>query len=122
MINVRVLLKSFRHSFHGLRIAAEENTFRVLLVVAAAVLALLLLLPLKSWERVSLILATMVVLVLEILNSVFERIADLVEPKVHRYVKDVKDLMAAAVLIASLAALVIGVVVMLPHLKLLLEQ
>ena len=122
MIKVRALLNSLRHAWRGFKVAAEENTFRLLLTIAFAVTALLLFLPLKSWERISLVLATMMVLVLEILNSVFERIADLVEPKVHTYVKDIKDLMAAAVLIASLAALVIGTVVLLPYLLAILEQ
>lgn len=74
-----------------------------------------ILFPLHSWERVILLLATVAVLVLELLNSMVERLADLVKPRMHGYVHDIKDLMAAAVFLTALFALAIGVFIIWPH-------
>ena len=117
MVNLAHLRRSFGHAFHGLRLAAHENAFRAMLAVALGVLVLMGAFPLSPWQGIALILVMMVVLVLEVLNTVCERIADLVEPKVHQYVRELKDLMAAAVCIASLAALVIGLIIFMPHLR-----
>lgn len=115
MVSLKYLYRSFRYAFRGLALAARENTFRVLLIAALAVVVLMGIFPLPAWQVIALLLVIMVVLVLEVLNTVFERIADLVEPKMHRYVRELKDLMAAAVFIASFVALVIGIVIFLPY-------
>jgi diacylglycerol kinase len=56
------------------------------------------------------------VLVLEIINSIFERIVDVYKPRLNPYVRDIKDMMAAAVLIASLGAAIIGLMIFIPYL------
>lgn len=115
MINLKHLQRSFRYAFRGLLLAAHENTFRVLLIAALIVAALIVMFPLSAWQVIALILVTMMVFVLEVLNMAFERIADLIEPRMHRYVRELKDLLAAAVLIASLSALCIGIVIFIPY-------
>ena len=115
MVNFKHLQRSVRYAFHGLRLAARENTFRVLLLAAAIVFALVFLFPLPLWQAIAVVLVIMVVLVLEILNTMFERLADLVEPKMHHYVRELKDLMAAAVFVASFCAFIIGVVIFFPY-------
>ncbi|MEW6610965.1 MAG: diacylglycerol kinase [Patescibacteria group bacterium] len=117
MFHVGQLKQSFRYAFEGIKLAAHENTFKVLLLAAGVALLLVVAFRVKPWEGVAILLVVMVVLVLEILNTVFERIADLVEPKMHRYVREIKDLMAAAVFIASLVAAVMGIIIFLPHIR-----
>ncbi len=73
------------------------------------------LLPLILWERVILLTVILAVLVLELLNTGIERLIDLLKPRLDDYVKDVKDVMAAAVLLASFFAVVIGIVIFWPH-------
>jgi diacylglycerol kinase len=53
--------------------------------------------------------------VLELLNSVVERFVDVVKPRIHHYAMDIKDIMAAAVFVASLGALIVGIVILGPH-------
>ncbi|MFA4955004.1 MAG: diacylglycerol kinase [Patescibacteria group bacterium] len=111
------LKESFAHAWRGLRLAfASEKSFRLQTLAAACVLLVVLLLPLHSWERVILLLATAAILVLELVNSVVERLVDLFKPRLHSYVKDIKDMMAAAVLLSSAFALVIGLLILLPYL------
>lgn len=112
---------SFSHAWRGLRLAfASERSFRIQVAVAMVVILLVCLVPFRSWERIILLVATSAVLVLELLNSTVERLVDLFKPRLHPYVRDVKDLMAGAVLVASIFALIVGLMVFWPYLGIVL--
>lgn len=70
---------------------------------------------LTTVERALLILVTASVLVLEIVNSVVERIIDILKPRIHHYVEEIKDITAAAVLVASFSAAIVGLLIFWPH-------
>jgi diacylglycerol kinase len=50
-----------------------------------------------------------------------ERLADLLKPRLSAYVGEVKDLMAAAVLTASLFAALAALLILAPYLKMMLS-
>ena len=109
------LSKRFRYAIRGLAVAFRtEQSFRI--QVTAMFLAAVLTFWLRPprVEVLILILVTALVLVLELVNSIFERVVDLLKPRIHHYVEEVKDMMAASVLVASFAALVLGIVIFLP--------
>lgn len=109
------LFSSFRNAGRGIRLAfRSERSFRLQLLAALLLVVALLILPLERWERAILLLVAMVVLVLELLNSSVERIVDLAKPRLHAYAGDIKDLMAGAVLVASLFALFLAALILLP--------
>jgi diacylglycerol kinase len=123
MISLKTFGKSLRHAFRGLKsVAMGEQSFRLQLIAAVAVYALIALISLAVWERVLLILLVSMVLVLEILNTILERIADAVEPRVSPMVKEIKDMMAGAVLITAVTTAVVGLMILLPHLDAILEE
>ncbi|MDO8599268.1 MAG: diacylglycerol kinase family protein [bacterium] len=93
---------------------AEQN-FRIQLIVFIVALTVASFLPIRPWELVALVLAGGAVLVLECINSAVERLLDLVQPRLHGYVREIKDIMAGAVLIASVGSLIIGVTIFLPY-------
>jgi diacylglycerol kinase len=117
MISFHRLWKSLWHAIDGIvRIAEEEQSFRLQMLAAAVVFGLMIVMPsLEIWERVALTFMVVMVLVLEIINSIFERLADAVHPRVSPMVKEVKDMMAAAVLLTAVAAAVIGFLIFWPH-------
>lgn len=116
MIFVRRIFRSFRHAWHGLVLAFRtERSFRFHTAATCIVFLFIAFVPLRGWERALLVLATASVLVLELVNSMMERLVDLVKPRIHTYVRDIKDLMAAAVFVASLSAVVLGVFVLWPY-------
>lgn len=120
---VHGLSQSFRAAWRGLLLAFKsERTFRVMIALGLLVLAAVAVLPLAPFERLLLLLLTGFVLVLELLNSMVERLADLLKPRLSVYVGEVKDLMAGAVLMASFFALLIAAFILFPHLTLLLRQ
>lgn len=123
MSHLHGLLHSFRAAARGVLIAFKaERTFRVMVAVALLVVVLVTVLSLATWERVLLLLLTGAVLVLELINSMVERLVDLLKPRLSAYVGEVKDLMAGAVIVASMLAAVLGLLILWPHLALLAHQ
>lgn len=112
----RPIKDSFKHAVRGIVTAIRtERSFRIQTAAALMVFVAIVILPLTRWEAALLLVAVSSVLVLELVNSTVERMADLFKPRLHPYVRDIKDLMAAAVFVASLFALAIGILVLGPH-------
>ncbi len=116
MKSITQFLRSTRHALHGIAtLAKAERNFRLQLFIGTIVLITQAVLPLEIWERIIVILLIAGVLVLELGNSVIERFADAVHPRIHPVVREVKDMMAGAVLIAAVTAAVIGFLIFWPH-------
>lgn len=108
---------SFRHAFRGLGFAIRsEIHVRIHLVATLVVIGagLYFDLSLTEWSSVS--LAIGLVIASEILNTAIERLVDIIRPKHDVAAGQVKDIASAAVLIAALAAAVVGVLVFGPRL------
>jgi diacylglycerol kinase (ATP) len=87
----------------------RERSFRTQSIAALAALLLLILVrPPAFWWALVAVVAAMV-LALELLNSAVEGVIDLLHPGLHPEIRAIKDMIAGAVLIVSLAALVVGV-------------
>lgn len=116
MLSHKKFLKSLSYAGRGLLIVfKEEQSFRIQLLMAVAIVVLMFFFNLRTWEKTTLFLVIASVLVLELINSIIERIVDMLTPRLHGYVAAIKDMMAAAVLLASLAATIIGVIIFLPY-------
>ncbi len=119
---IRNFRKSLGHALDGLAYAvAHERNFRIELFIAVLVLVLIFLFKIKNWEAIVLILMIMWVLIAELINTVLERIVDILKPRIHPYARLIKDLMAGAVLISSLVAIIVGLIIFYPYLKELLQ-
>ncbi len=117
MFSLKKLARSFSHAIRGFRCVFKEQNFKIQIAFAVIVIFFILFFGLKIWETVALVMMITLVLVLEIINSIFERIVDILEPRVHPYAKTIKDMMAAAVFIASLGAAFVGVVIFWSYLE-----
>ncbi len=116
MSSIKRIFKSFHYAWSGLsKIFWEERNFRIDLIIAVIVLFLSIFLQIKVWEFIIIVLIVSFVLVLEILNTIFERFTDLLKPRIHEYVKDIKDMTASAVLIGAIASVIIGLLIFLPY-------
>lgn len=117
MISVQQLVNSFKYALKGLKhVYTHEQNFKIQVFFAIWVLILIVALRVELLRAALLILLCLSVLTLELLNTVVERFIDLLRPRLHEYVQVIKDLMAAAVLIASLGALLVGVLILWPYL------
>jgi len=110
------LIRSFHYAGKGLRrVFREEQSFRIQVIAGILILILSLCFKIKAWEATALLLVVIVVLVLELINSVFERVIDVMKPRMHPDVETIKDIMAAVVLISSIGAVFIGLLILGPY-------
>jgi diacylglycerol kinase len=108
------LIKSFSYALDGLKEAIKGHSFRVMLFIVVLVCLLGIFLKISLFEWVMVILSMGMVLTLEIINTAWERSFDYLRPEINPIVKVAKDLVASAVLIASLTALIVGLLIFLP--------
>jgi diacylglycerol kinase (ATP) len=109
-------LASFADAWHGVRAFAHEPNARVQLAIALAVVALGLWLGLDARDWALLALAIGLVLAAEAMNTALEALADRVAPEPHPLVARAKDVAAGGVLIAAIAAALLGLLVLGPPL------
>ena len=115
-MSIKQFISSVRDAFNGFSIIfRSEQNFRVQTAVSLVVLVAAVYFPLRVWEVILIILLIVMVLTMEMLNTAFEYIADLLKPRLHHYVRSIKDIMAAAVFLTALGAGVIGFIIFLPH-------
>ena len=110
------LIKSFRNAFNGLVYAvSKEYNLKIVLLAAATVILAIVVFQVQRWEAVALILAIFAVLIMEMLNTLVERLVNIFRPRVHPYAKVIKDMMAAVVLLTSFGAVLVGLIILLPY-------
>jgi len=109
-------LNSFRHAFRGLALLVKrEHNFRIHLVVTILVVIAGILLKINTAEWLIIIITIGIVLLAEGLNSAVEHLCDIVSPGENQRIKNIKDILAAAVLISAVMAAIIGLIIFLPH-------
>jgi undecaprenol kinase len=96
-----------------------ETSFRTQLLLAVALAVVLALLrPPPVWVALCIVSAG-AVLATELLNTALEHLADRLHPEQHPAIRAAKDCAAAAVLLASISALLIGLLTLAVGLHLL---
>ena len=116
--SLRQRLKSFSHAIKGLQttVKYEHNTW-IHLFATVLVIVFGFVYELTTLEWCCITLAIGLVVVTEILNTAIEHLTDLVSPEFHPLAKKTKDAAAGAVLIASIIAVIIGLLVFLPKMN-----
>lgn len=101
--------KSFNCALRGLKyVIKNERNFRIELLIAIFVVFLTIVFNIKIWEFVVLIFLITWVLVTELINTVVERVVDILEPRVHPYARLIKDIMASVVLLSAGMSILVG--------------
>ncbi|MEA3326052.1 MAG: diacylglycerol kinase family protein [Chloroflexota bacterium] len=114
---IKSRLNSFKHALVGWWhvIKTQQNAWiHAIATVTTIIIAVWLELPLGDWA-VLLVTITMV-WAAEFLNTALEIVVDLTSPNLHPLAKAGKDVGAAAVLIAAMSAVVIGIMLLGPPL------
>jgi len=108
----RKFTTSFNHAFEGIMYAVRtQRNMRAHLTISLLVILAALLLRLERYYVVALVVIIAVVLALELLNTAVEAIVDLLTATHHPLAKTAKDAAAGAVLVASIAAVLVGYLV-----------
>ena len=110
------ILKAFGFAITGLRSAVNRDlNFRVHIAVSVTVILMGLSFSISANEWFAIILAIGITFSAELFNSALEQLCDTTHPGIHPTIGRVKDISAAAVLIAALSSAIIGIMIFLPH-------
>jgi diacylglycerol kinase (ATP) len=115
--SVRARLRSFRYAFGGLHsfFNTQHNAIIHLLMTMIAFSAAVFF-NVSEGEAIAITLAAALVWVAELFNTAIEKLADMVSKDFHPGIKFIKDVSAAAVLIAAMAAFLTGAIIFLSKL------
>jgi diacylglycerol kinase (ATP) len=109
-------VRSVRHAIRGLRtmLQYEQNAWiHASVTLVVAVLGFYF--RFNAFEWCWIVLSVVSVWTSEALNTAFEFLADVASPEFHPMVEKAKDVAAAAVLITCIGAVLIGFVIIGPH-------
>jgi diacylglycerol kinase (ATP) len=110
-------LKSFVYAWEGiLNFFRCEPNAQIHLVITFLVLVLSVILGLTKWEAIAVVFSVAFVWITEMLNTAIEKIMDFITIQKHVEIKFIKDVSAGAVLIASVAAVIVGCFIFIPKL------
>lgn len=104
--------RSFRYAFKGLEyLIRTQRNFRIEAVIGALAIAAGVVSRLEAWEWAALVLTVALVLILEAVNTAIENAVTLASPSFDRLARAAKDVSAAAVLVAAIASVAVGLII-----------
>jgi diacylglycerol kinase len=114
---VRSRIRSFHNAFAGLWfvIRTQKNAW-IHAIITVLVLVVMLWLKVSARDWALLLLTIGTVWTAEFINTALEAVVDLASPEKHPLAKVGKDVGAAAVLIAAISSIVIGLLILGPPL------
>lgn len=109
--------RSFKYAWAGIvAFFREEHNARIHLAATVLVIVLSFVFHVSKIEAIALVLATGFVWVTEIFNTAIEKMMDFISTERNPKIKTIKDLSAAAVLMAALIAVITGCFIFIPKL------
>ena len=116
------LWKSFYHAGQGVKeaLVLERNmTIHFCFMIAVIIFGFILDISFKEWIVCIILFA--LVMGLELVNTAIETTIDLCHPEIDEKAKLAKDCAAGAVLLAAIAAAIIGLIIFIPKIALVLS-
>jgi|SRR5690625_2866528 len=106
-----------KYAWQGLiKVTLEERNFQIHLLIGSTVVIAGFICQLNYIEWSIILLTICLVLVMEMINTIFERFIDYFKPEKHEKAKHIKDIAAGCVLVTSIFAIVIGLAIFIPKL------
>ena len=113
-------LKSVRYAFNGaLYLCKTEASIKIQLLIALAVIVAGFFFKISTTEWLFQVAMIGLVMSLEGVNTAIEYIADFIHPEKHDSIGRIKDIAAGAVFIASMASVVVAIIIYYPKIVLL---
>ncbi len=108
-------IKSFKFAIKGIfSFFKTEHNAWIHLLATIVVIASGFVFKINNTEWCWIIVAIALVIITEMINTAIEILCDIISKEIDPQIKKIKDISAGAVLIASIAAIVIGLIVFIP--------
>ncbi len=115
-MNRKQFEKSFGYALRGIRLVfTSEQNFRIQLFFGFVAVLLGFIFRISASEFLFLFSVIVLILILECINTAIEHLSDVVKPRLSEQVKMVKDIMAGAVLLASILSVILGICIFWPY-------
>lgn len=122
MFNIKRFLKSFHYAVEGVHYALKHDQNLVIHFIAACLVIILsLVLDVNPFEMGILGVTILLVICTEMINSAIEKMVDLITKEHRAEAKIAKDVSAGMVLLTTFGAVIIGILIFLPHILTLLH-
>lgn len=105
----------FKVAFEGLVDALKHHSVLIQFILGLIAIIVSICLKFDIYEILIVLLCIGLVIVSEILNTCIELLCDLYSTKYDLRIKKIKDISAAAVLFASIIALIIAIIIFIKH-------
>jgi diacylglycerol kinase len=116
------IISSFKFAFAGLKHAfTKGRNFRIQLAIAVLALVAAGYFRIPMDQLLHIIIAIVLVLSLELVNTTIESLVDIVSPEIQEKARIAKDVSAATVLIAAIGSVVVGALVFIPEILLIIK-
>jgi diacylglycerol kinase (ATP) len=111
------LINSFKYALRGIwLLLSTERNFKIHFLALILVVSAGLYFSINTYEWLSVLLISAIVMGLEGINSALEKLCDEVTENRKESIRNIKDIAAGAVLIAALIAIVIAALIFKKHL------
>ena len=105
----------FKYAFRGVRLLFRyERNFLLHSLIAICVIAAGFIFDISVTEWMIVAIACGCVFAAEAMNTAIERLSDVVSPKYHSAIGNVKDISAGGVLLVAIMAVIVGMIIFLP--------
>lgn len=110
-------LMSFVYAGRGIYYAfVGQRNIKVQSIIGIIAITAAILLKISRMELIIIVIISFVVVILEMFNSGFERLIDIINPEFHSEYGKIKDIIAGVVLMSSILAVIIGLLILGPPL------
>ncbi len=110
-------LKSFAYAWQGMiSFFRTEHNAWIHLSVTVLVTVLSVTLGVDRFEVIAVVFSIAFVWIAEMINTAIEKMMDFMSTEKHPQIKLIKDISAGAVLVAAIAAVIVGCIVFIPKL------
>lgn len=112
------LLSSFKYALDGILHAVRHNrNLRIAFLFASLVVSLGLYFQITALEMVIIVIAILLVILSEMINTSLEEMVNLITSEHKREAKIAKDVAAGMVLVATIGSVIIGIFVFTPYIS-----
>ncbi|MDA3957349.1 diacylglycerol kinase [Oceanispirochaeta sp.] len=112
------VIKKLNYAFKGLRIAAiTDNSFKIHFVFALPIVISGFFLEFNQFEWVTISISIGIVLISELFNTAIEYIVKMFTCEYHELAEKLLDISAGAVLMSSILAVVLALLIYIPHFR-----
>lgn len=116
MIQHRNLIKSFGYALKGVKFAVSNNqNLRIHIAMAVLVILASLFFEINAFEMGILGVTILLVFSAEMINTSIEEMTDLITLEHRKEAEIAKDVAAGMVLVVTCGAVIVGILIFLPH-------